>query len=423
VSLDEVVRAHGLAAGGRAVARLADGRTVFLNRAFPGDLVRLRRGRVHRTFVEVDELELLEAGPPRQRPPCPDEERCGGCDWMGLSLADQRAHKAAILRQSLERVGGIAPERLPAELPVVAGAGLAYRRRVRLQLVGRRLGFFAGDSRTLVDVQHCHVCAPELWAAVVELRAVLADEQQVPAELLRGIVGVELRVLEGAARPALRLVLAKGVPVPRQLLRRLSSFAFVDDDPALAERFELCPGVYVLLPPGGFVQVNPEVNRHLLAEVLERARACGAKTALDVYSGIGNFALPLASMGIETLGLELSRQAVTYAERAAGQQALSATFRAGPADSLLAALAQRGERFDLVVLDPPRAGAKGLAPLLAQVCQRLLLMISCDPVTLARDARQLEEAGFCLERTTVFDMFPQTHHIESLTTFRRKAAD
>lgn len=418
VELDEVVTVTDLAAGGRAVARLADGRAAFLQRVFPGDRVRVRRGRVHPSYVEIEELELLEASPVRREPPCPDAGRCGGCDWMELPLEAQRRHKSDILRQSLVRVGRVPAERLPAGSPALGGEGLAYRRRVRLHLEDRRLGFFAGASRTLIEVERCHVCAPELWDAVATLRALLKDERQVRGEWLQDVLELEVRLLEGAARPAIELGLRAGARAPVHLLKRLAKFAYVQGDPT-PERWPLTDDVYALLPPDGFVQVNQEVNARLLDEVLAIARSSGARRALDVYSGVGNFSLPLARLGIETLGIEVVADAVRHAERASKEQALPATFRAGQAAALLAGLAERGERFDLVVVDPPRAGAKGLGPLLAHLCDHTLVMISCDPVTLARDVAALEALGFELSKAVVFDMFPQTHHIETLAVLRK----
>jgi 23S rRNA (uracil1939-C5)-methyltransferase len=409
---------RALAAGGRGVARLADGRTAFLGQAFPGDRVHLQRGRAHSSYVEVERFELLEPSAERRAPPCPDQGRCGGCDWMALSPATQRQHKADILRQSLVRVGKIAPERLPVELPIVAGEDLGYRRRVRLHLAGRTLGFHAQLSRTLVRVEQCHVCAPELWAAVVQLQARLADETVVQAAWLSDVVDVDVRLLGDSPRPALRFGLRPGRMLPQPFLELLAEFAFVEDTDGLGQLHALTETTFTRLPPGGFVQVNSEVNQRLLAEVLAVAEGCEAKTALDVYSGVGNFALPLSRLGIETLGLELAAEAVRCARLAASEQGLPATFRVGDADRLLGELAAGGQGYDLVVLDPPRKGAKGLAGLLAKLCRRSLVMISCDPVTLARDVADLENAGLRLTRTMVLDMFPQTHHIESLSEFR-----
>src|SRR5690606_8729219 len=129
-TLDELVAVRALAAGGRAVAKLADWRTVFVSRALPGDVVRVRRARVHATYVEATQVELVEAGPVRRLPVCADEARCGGCDWMAFSLEAQRRHKQDIVRQSLLRVGRVPAERLPERLPLFGGAELGYRRRV-----------------------------------------------------------------------------------------------------------------------------------------------------------------------------------------------------------------------------------------------------------------------------------------------------
>ena len=381
--------------------------------------MRVTSGRVHSSYVEAERFELLEPSMDRQTPVCADQPRCGGCDWMALSVEVQRRHKQDIVRQSLLRVGHVPAERLPS-LPVIAGAELGYRRRVRLHMKGRTLGFFAEGSRELVEIERCHVCSQELWHAVARLRALFADEVRVPSEWLASVREVEVRLLAESTRPALRLILAPGASAPPGLSKLLEAWAYVEGQ--AAERHQLTPDVYTLLPPGGFVQVNAEVDEQMRREVLDVAERTGARSALDVYCGVGNFALPLARRGIDTLGLELSREAVEHARRAAREQGLEATFRAGPAENALAELARKRRSFDLVVVDPPRRGAKGLAPLLASVCQGALVMISCDPVTLARDVAALEQAGLSLVRTLVLDMFPQTHHIECIAEFRSSSA-
>jgi len=416
--LDELVTVRDLAAGGRGVARLADGRAVFVPRAFPGDVVRLESGRARGSFVEAERWVRVAAGPHDVAPVCADYGRCGGCDWMALSLEAQRRHKADIVRQSLLRVGRVPAERLGESVPIRAGQGLGYRQRIRLQLEGRRLGYFAEGSRTLVEPQYCHVCSPELWDAVCAVRTLLADEQAVPAAWLEDVGHIEIRMLAESVRPALAVGCRDGAPAPRLLLRRLAEIGFTEADAGEPERQRLTDEVYALLPPGGFVQVNAEMNAHLISEVLGIASGLQARTALDVFCGVGNFALPLASQGIETLGLERSAESVRHAARAAREQGLRATFRAGPADRLVSRLADEGARFDLVIVDPPRAGAKGLAPLLARLARCALVMISCDPVTLARDVAALEGAGWQLTRILAVDMFPETHHVESLAEFR-----
>lgn len=401
VSLDEVVRVEDLAAGGRGVARWSDGRTVFVPGAFPGDVVRIKRGQLHASYVEARDIELLEPSLERQDPVCADAGRCGGCDWMALPLAAQRRHKLGILRQSLQRVGRVAPERLEDDWPILAGAGLGYRRRVRLHLEGRKLGFHSAQSHELVEVERCHVCAPEVWQAVTQLRELLADDT-LDQSSLADVADIEVRWLDEAERPTVHLGLRPGAREPKELSRRLAEFAD--------------------LGAADFVQVNAEVNRHLLEQVLRIARASGARTALDVYCGSGNFALPLGRLGVETLGVEGNREAVRRARQIASEEGLAVSFEGGDAKVLLSELAAQGRTFDLVVLDPPRQGAKGLGALLAKLCGGALVMISCDPVTLARDVADLEKCGLRLTTTMLLDMFPQTHHIESLSEFRPAAS-
>jgi tRNA/tmRNA/rRNA uracil-C5-methylase (TrmA/RlmC/RlmD family) len=195
------------------------------------------------------------------------------------------------------------------------------------------------------------------------------------------------------------------------------------DSPELWQRFDLTDDTYMLSSPAGFVQVNWEVNRALIAHVLEGVAARGLGTFLDVYAGSGNFTLPLLRRGLAGHAVESNASAVAALREAARQQGLDAGGVV-VADAALhaGALERQSQRYDLVLVDPPRAGlVAGLEPL-GRLARRWFVMCSCNPVTLARDLGRLVALGFELEELRAFDMFPQTHHLESLAWLRAPAA-
>ncbi len=387
-----------LVPGGSGFCRLPDGRSAFVDGAFPGDRVRVQAVAEKRGYVRATRFELEEAGPERVEPACSVADACGGCDWMRLSLSAQRASKVRLVVEALERTGGI---RLPAPPELVtAGPALAYRSRVRLHIDDQgRVGFYGRQSHRVVPVRKCPVAAPELDRVI----PVLAELDAPRTRLLARFESVELR--SGADEVEIALT-------PR-----------ADTDaraPALAPLYQaLASHGQVRDARGAFSQVNREVNAVLVARVVAEAAERAAETFLDLYAGAGNFGLPLARAGRAGVAVELSRKAARAAEAVARAEGLPLEVRVSDVPSALRALSTEQRGFDFVVLDPPRAGAKdALAPLSA-LRPSAVAYVSCDPVTLARDLATLVGDGLRLERVTCFDMFPQTHHVETLAVLGR----
>jgi 23S rRNA (uracil1939-C5)-methyltransferase len=175
--------------------------------------------------------------------------------------------------------------------------------------------------------------------------------------------------------------------------------------------------VHLRVQPGVFTQVNWHVNALLIEDALACARAFGALSFLDVFCGIGNFALPLLRAGLVGKGLDDNEVSIECARAAAREQALNAHFEACPALDGLRRLQRRRERFDLVVVDPPRAGLGDALQPLSALATRGLFYCACDPVSFARDAKRLCDLGFSLDSVRAYDLFPQTHHVELTAWF------
>ena len=408
-----------LVPGGAGFLRLSNGQGAFAPGALPGERIEVQAAEDHGAYLQATRWSLLEASPERVQPICPVQNRCGGCDLMTLGYAAQLAAKAQILGDALTRTGRF--EALP-EIPFVASdEALGYRSRIRLH-VSRdgRLGFFAAESRELIEIPGCPVAHPELDAALITLRAITSQHR---ADLLL-FEELELRVAPAGPRLALRLhPAARHLQGGASLIAALGhsfrvSVAEHSTDPAFDQRFPLPGGVELRAPGAAFTQVNWGVNQRLVQAVLEGTEERSAKTFCDLYCGAGNFSLPLLARGLSGIGIEASKLAIAAAKRAATEQRLTAArFVAGDVRDALAKL-PRSEHFDVVVLDPPRGGAREILPELIRRAPRHIAYCACDPVTLARDLRTLCDTSYELSQVTGFDMFPQTHHFETLAWLR-----
>jgi 23S rRNA (uracil1939-C5)-methyltransferase len=422
----EQLRVEKLIPDGKALGHLADGRVVILSGAVPGDRVELGAVAESKGLVTAHSFHLLEASPLRITPSCDVAERCGGCDWMVLPIEEQRRQKCEILKEALWRTGKIDWRGRPLEL--VAGVRHeAYRCRVRLQVAAGRVGFFQRGSHELVEPEHCRVSSASVNTALRRLRE-LAREHAVA---LAAFSWLEVRE---AGDGTVSVLLEPRAPLERRRSAELQAlFAALEPEfvlaiggeaapAASAQRFDVTDDTFMLSAPQGFVQVNWEVNRLLVARVLEGVAARGITTFLDAYAGSGNFALPLLGRGLRGLAVESNANAVASGRQAALAQGLDAeAFVIADAAAFAAARGKQGQRFDLVLCDPPRAGLKaGLEPL-ARAAARWLLICSCNPVTLARDLGRLVALGFELDELVAFDMFPQTHHLETLAWLRAPA--
>jgi 23S rRNA (uracil1939-C5)-methyltransferase len=404
-------RVERLVPGGEGLCRLPDGRAGFVPGGLPGDDVEPTEVEQFRGYARAQLWNLVTSGPNRVTPPCPVAERCGGCDLMALARGAQPAAKAQILGDALRRIGKFRD--LPGDISVVtAGPDLRYRSRLRLHVDDAgQVGLFGRRSHSLVPIEDCLV-GPEATGSVLrELRAVgkpLADYAE-----------VELRV--APAGPCLALRFEPRAPSAEDpwLCDLASRMAVtVAGDPRFSQedqRWPLPGGVELHAPPDGFTQINWSVNLALVEAVVTGARQRHVARFCDLYCGSGNFALPLLAAGIAGLGIDAAPTSIAAAERAARAAALPADgFAVAEAGRKLAKLAKDHEAFDLVLLDPPRTGAREVLAALCQAAPRHVAVCSCDPATLARDLRSLVDGGYQLTELCAFDMFPHTHHVESL---------
>ena len=376
--------------GGFGLAHAA-GQTVFVALAAAGDRVRVRvaetRGKL--AFASIE--EVLEPSPSRVEPPCPYFGRCGGCDFQQLTYQAQLDAKVEIIRDCLRRIAQLAP---PDEIPITPSPDpWRYRSRARWQYDrdGERLGYFERGTHRVCDVAVCPVVVPELQQLLEDLRV------EVPVYMLPE----EAREFEAVAGDDAEVSLSPPVwtDAPRELARTIG-------------------GEHYRFDADCFFQINHALLSTLVREGLQDA---AGDSALDLYSGVGLFTLPLARRFERVTAVEGNATATAFARRNLAEASLTnARVETAPVGEWLARARGRLGQVNFVLLDPPRAGAdtETVLSLLALRPDRISY-VSCDPATLARDLRAFTSDGYAVETVRAFDMFPQTHHVETVVHLRR----
>lgn len=415
-----------LAAGGDGVGRVG-GKVTFVPSTAPGDVVDVVHVEDRRSFSRARVRRIVSPSPDRVEPACPAFGTCGGCCWQHVRYPAQLDAKRLIVADALQRIGGIAPPEVRRTLPSPETYGYRHRARLHAGRVGDAIafGFYRAGSTTLVPLRVCPVLHRSVEAALdalglagsrhaqelarcVEAR-VDADWEGSRVRLtLRGRGGAPLALPAGAARTI------------RQHLGGAGVAPLLGDDADAP--LSLGPGQDALITTGeAFTQVNLAQNLRLVAAAVALAAPLPGEEALDLYCGLGNLSLPLSAAGARVLGVDLDPAAVRQAEANARRLRSGALFAADDAAAAVTALARAGRRFPLVVLNPPRTGARETVERLAALVPRRVVVVSCDPATLARDAAVLGAHGYRLDVVQPIDIFPQTAHVETVALFSREA--
>jgi 23S rRNA (uracil1939-C5)-methyltransferase len=449
VAKDQELELHvdSLAYGGNGVARL-NGFVVFVRRGLPGDTVRARVTKVKRSHAEALAVEVVERGAQRVEAPCAHYPACGGCRFQDLAYPAQLEAKEEQVREALRRIGGL-PEP-PLEPIVPAESEFFYRNKLEYSFTqtpaGPTLGFHkAGRWDEVLDIEKCWLTT-DLGNAIRNTVRDWAREERLEAYDQAEHTGYlrHLVVREGrnTGQVLVLLVTAAGERFDRdQLVETLRRFPevrsiqwAVNETPAEVTNLpttllwgeeaieeELC-GLRFRVRPNAFLQTNTAMAERLYELAGEFAGLSGGETVYDLYCGIGTIGLTLASRALTVWGVEVSEESVACAlENADLNGITNAAFFAGEAADSLAELSERAGNPDVVVVDPPRAGLSNKAVRrLARLQAPKMVYVSCNPTTLASNAKTLaEEWGYTLERTRPVDMFPHTPHVESVSLLTR----
>ncbi|PSJ42654.1 23S rRNA (uracil(1939)-C(5))-methyltransferase RlmD [Zobellella endophytica] len=406
---------HGL-----GVAR-HQGKPLFVPGVLAGERVRVRLTSQNSRYLTASPVKVLTPSPLRVKPFCPYSSQCGGCSLQQVPAAGQRELKARGVQRLFDRLQLTLPS--PEWL---AGPELGYRRVARLAIrrqgQGVALGFRRSQSHELVEIDHCGVLRPALSALIVPLRQLLnrlkSRRQLGHLELYDAAEGVALLLRHTDALPSRDLDLLLAFAQERELA------LFLQDDQGrrpLHVPFSLyyqVDNIRLSFTPGDFIQVNSEPNEAMVRQALDWLAPAPGHRILDLFCGIGNFALPLAAAGNAVIGVEGVMEMVEQARGNAEDNRLDHArfYRADLAADFTAEPWAR-EGFERVLLDPGRAGAEQVMPYLLKLSPERLVYVSCNPATLARDSQVLLAGGYRLSRLALIDMFPHTVHCEAMALF------
>jgi 23S rRNA (uracil1939-C5)-methyltransferase len=427
----EDVRITSLAYTGVGVARLASGKAAFVKGAVAGDLVRARIEDDRHRYARAVIVEILEPSSERIEPACPYHRVCGGCDLQHLNYQEQLRWKRRFVVDALTRIGLI--DKAESLVSDVVSSEKKWGYRNRIEMEARRqngklvLGFHAKGSTEIVPVERCLLFPegftdlPRRLAGV--LRYALGDNdaslKRVGARISQTTGDVELAlwtepgpckrsfinsVLSDALKTtSLTRVLVVG-PVERREIKKVEVLGGRG-----CWREKLGTFCYQVSAPS-FFQVNTPVATLIVKRVMEDFGST-PKRALDLYSGVGTFTLPLAERAGSLCAVEVEGSGIRDLRRNLATYDLEATVLGGDVERALPKLTDA----EFIVVDPPRSGlSEGVRRLLVKAPPHTLLYVSCNPTTLARDVKDFVAQGYRLETVTPFDLFPQTYHVETV---------
>lgn len=426
------VTIEGLSHEGRGICH-HNGKIVFVFAALPGEVVRIQINKTTKKFSEATVIEVIKASPDRIQPHCPHFSVCGGCSMQHVDSATQIKIKQQSVQEMVEHAGIEVAEWIPALTTQPWG----YRRRARLGVK-----YVIKKQRLLVGFRECN-------------KPYLADIQQCPVlldrvgqhldELMLLITGLEARdsipQIEVAADDAhCMLVFRHLKPLSDSDMNALTRFAqssgfWIQLQPGAADsitplyplqqvlRFKplMDNDISIRFKSSDFTQVNADINQQMVRQALHFLDLKSGDRVLDLFCGLGNFTLPMAQLALQVTGVEGDEAMVLRARENALEHAIENTeYYTADLTKIDASAQWMKQKYDKILLDPPRSGAFEIVPYLSTMQARTIVYVSCQPSSLVRDARILCDAGYHLTHLGLMDMFPQTAHVESMAVFNRK---
>ena len=440
------LRIEGYGSAGEGVARL-EGQAVFVKGALAGEVCQVQLLKVGKSAAWGRVTQVLTPVPGRQSPDCPRYPRCGGCQLRHMTYAEELRFKRQKVQDALQRIGG-----WTGRVEKIHGAEAPDRYRNKIQFPvadGPRVGFFRARSHEVIDAEDC-LLQPLAATRLREAFKLWMERYQVPAydERVHGGLIRHFYVRVNRRGQSLCAVIANGTDLPHQeelvqaLRRAEPDLAGVvlsvnqEKTNVILGKTHRCLwgrdyledtlcGLTFRLSVPSFYQVNREQAEVLYGRALAFAGLTGRETVLDLYCGIGTITLVMARQAKRAIGAEVIPAAVEDAKaNAARNEVTNAEFLCADAAQAAQTLADRGLRPDVICVDPPR---KGLAPAvidaIVQMAPQRLVYVSCDPATLARDVKRMEEQGYVLQRAEAVDLFPRTAHVETVVLLSKGEID
>ncbi len=439
---NQVVTIEKIVNGGYGLVRSAAGKTVFVRYGLPGEAVTIAISEAKKRIDFGHVVEVREPSPARIDPPCPYYAQCGGCDLQHTGYQSQCGIKDAIFSELfLRSVGDQVTNAGELVKPILKSpSDFSYRHRIRLKIGDDgTIGFSHFRSNRIVSISTCLLAAKPINACLAQLPA-----SSNLHKLARSAEELEIILNPDSNRVALLFHTNRPPrPADKNLARSLCRSSEVldrvffcgrrfalngpySDSEEQQDRLMGCrlagdPPLQLKWEIGGFSQVNLQQNSRLINLVLALSRADKSDRILDLYCGMGNFSVPLATRARDVYGIEAQGSAVRSARANARSNHLAnCTFSKSDVVQGCQTLTAQKEMFDILVCDPPRRGMADLVDLAAGLTRKRIIYVSCDPATLCRDLKKLVEHGFTIAAVQPVDMFPQTHHIETVVLLEKR---
>jgi len=420
---------------GRGIAH-ADGKVIFIEGALTGESVSYISYRKKPAFELAQMTQLHKAASIRVQPKCAHFGVCGGCSMQHLDNSVQVAVKQRILEDSLARIGKVKPETI---LPAIYGQSWGYRERARISVkyVIKKektlVGFHEKRSSFVADMQSCEILTPKIaglitpLAELVEGLSIRDKLPQIEVAVGENVYALVLRIMEPLSSDD--EVALRDFADLHQIqfwLQTKGPETIVPFYPLDAPELSYSlPEFGIVMPfaPSEFTQVNSALNRVMISRAMRLLNPQPNERIADFFCGLGNFTLPIARSGAQVLGIEGSDALVKRAAQNAESNGLSGNTEFSARNLFEmdeAGLVALG-KFDKWLIDPPRDGAMELVKsITSEIAPELIVYVSCNPATLARDAAELVQRGYTLKAAGVMNMFPQTSHVESIAVFERR---
>ncbi len=429
------VQIHALSHDGRGIATISN-KTTFISGALPNEEVSFKIVRKHSQFNEAEIQAVITPAAERITPPCEHFGICGGCSLQHMHSDTQLAFKQQTLLDQLKHFGQLEPA---AILTPLNASTVGYRRKARLgvKYVYKKnkllIGFREKASHYLADLHTCAVLHPAVGERLTTISALISTLSiynkipQVEVAIGDTTVALVFRHMADLSPEDKAALIAFGEaqqfhiylqPNPPQPITKL----WPDDG---FERLTYTLPTFnceFFFHPLDFTQVNLEMNRLIVQQAITHLDLQASDKVLDLFCGIGNFSLPMARLAQQVTGIEGSQEMVERAGINAAHNGLdNVSFFAANLQTPLTSAPWLTQKYDKILLDPPRAGAKEILPYLGQIAAQKIVYVSCNPATLARDAGILvHEHGYTLTHAGVMNMFPHTSHIEAMAVFEKK---
>jgi 23S rRNA (uracil1939-C5)-methyltransferase len=422
---------EGLSHEGRGICH-HNGKIVFVFAALPGEVVKIQINKSTSKFAEASVIEVISPSADRIQPHCPHFGVCGGCSMQHVSSETQIRLKQQSLREMVEHAGIQVGEWLPPLTTHPWG----YRRKARLGvkfvIKKQRLlvGFRERNKPYLADMQQCPILIDRVGQHLEELM-----------QLINGLDARDtIPQIEVAADDEnCMLVFRHLKPLIESDLEKLSEFArqtgfWVQLQPGAADSISaLYPqqqtlrfkplhesDISIRFQPGDFTQVNSDINQQMVKQALDMLELSSDDRVLDLFCGLGNFTLPMAQRARQVTGVEGDEAMVMRAKQNSLEHDLvNSEFFAADLTKIDASVSWMKQKYDKILLDPPRSGAYEIVQQLPAMQAKTIVYVSCQPSSLVRDARALCDKGYRLSHMGLMDMFPQTAHVESMAVFRK----